>query len=155
MNKFRNFKYNIKYKHQRAKKGYCDEDLFSIFDWFIDIFPKMLDEFMECTCGCPANTEELHEEIKNFPIFWIELQQDKINKVENKYDNEFDLSDSMTCWLLILLRLKYCFELCDEWNPYYNEYWDKKQYDELDKLVEKHKKEAFYLFEKYFFALWW
>lgn len=155
MSKLRDIKYNIKYKCQRAKKGYCDEDLFSIFDWFIDIFPKMLDEFIECTCGYPGNIDELKEEVSNFPTSWIELEQDKVNKIIKKYDIKFDLNDGMVCWILILLRMKYCFDLCDEWSPVYQEYWDKKKYDELDVLVEKHKKEAFYLFEKYFFNLWW
>lgn len=53
MLKLKDLKYKIKYMFQRAKKGYGDEDLFSIDAWFIDIFPKMLEEFAECTVGSP------------------------------------------------------------------------------------------------------
>ena len=37
---FRGFKYT----YQRATKGYCDYDLFSISDWFLEMFPNMLKE---------------------------------------------------------------------------------------------------------------
>lgn len=145
----------IKFKIQKAKKGFCDYDLYSIDLWFINIFPKMLEEFINCTCGCPCNEKDLTIEVVNFPNMWKEQQRPLINKILKKYDEEYDLNDSMCCWLLILLRMKYCFEMCDEWNKEYDKYWDKNEYEILNKTINKHKQEAFYLFEKYFFDLWW
>ena len=152
---FKDLKYKIKYKIQRAKKGFSDEDLFSIDWWFINTFPKMLNEFFECTCGHPGNEEQLKEEVAKMPQMWLEQQRTKINKTLKKYDDEYNLQDAMCCWLLIILRMKYCFELCDEWHKEYETYKENKLYKEEDEAIEKHKKEAFYLFEKYFFHLWW
>lgn len=151
----RDLKNKIKFTMQRATKGYCDEDLFSIYDWFMKIFPKMLSEFAECTCGYHGNIEELKQEISTTPDEWLESQKPFINKIGQKYDCKYNLDDPMCCWLLIILRMKECFELCDEWSPFYESYWDSKEYDAMNKMLEENKKEAFYLFEKYFFALWW
>lgn len=145
----------IKFKIQRAKKGYCDYDLYSIDEWFINIFPKMLNEFIECTCGCPCYEKELKEEVSKMPKMWVEQQRATINKLLKRFDAEFNLNDGMCCWLLILLRMKHCFELCDEWNNIYEPYWKSKQYQEKNKRINDYKKEAFYLFEKYFYSLWW
>ena len=153
--KIKDIKYNIKYKFQRAKKGYCDEDLFSIDAWFIDIFPKILEEFFKCTAGNPMNEEELIKEVEKMPKGWVLEQKDTINKQLKKYDSKFDIKDRFCCWLLIILRMKKCFEMCDEWNKYYEIYRDDSDYEGLEKAVTKYKKEAFYLFEKWFYALWW
>lgn len=44
---------DIKYSHQRVFKGYCDYDLFSIYDWFLEIIRPMLLEFKETRHGSP------------------------------------------------------------------------------------------------------
>ena len=172
MNKLRNLFYTIKYKIQRMNKGYSDEDLFCIHDWFTKIFPKMLDDFCSCTFGNPCDSEELKAEVKKFPVDWLEQQIPYFDKLYSKnkdYDLEYDLDNEFCCWQLIILRMKYCFELCDEFNSYYDKYYkelDKldietqlqdriKIHNEIDKEVEKYKEEAFYLFNKWFFNLWW
>lgn len=149
------FLQEIKFKFQRAKKGYCDYDLYSIDEWFINIFPKMLNEFIDCTCGHPCNEEELKEEVSKMSELWVKEQRTTINKLLKRFDAEFDLNDGMCCWLLILLRMKHCFELCDEFNNIYETYNINKLYKEKDARLNIYKKEAFYLFEKYFYGLWW
>ena len=37
--------YDLKYRHQRAKRGYSDSDWFGMDSWFLEIIPKMLREF--------------------------------------------------------------------------------------------------------------
>lgn len=52
--------------YQRGKKGYCNEDLWDLYDWFTGIFPKMLEDFMKQSQGYPANgypPKEDNEEI--------------------------------------------------------------------------------------------
>ena len=44
----------LKKFYQRGKKGYCDEDLWDLYDWFTKLFPKMLDEFLINTNGFPC-----------------------------------------------------------------------------------------------------
>ena len=153
--KIKDIKYKMKYIFQKAKKGFCDEDLFSIHDWFIENFPKMLEEFAECTCGYPCDEEELKEEVNKFPGIWKLKQKPIIDKILKNYDSEFNLKDGMCCWILIILRMKYCFEKCSEWHEEYECFWKMKQYEYINNCVENYKKEGFYLFEKYFFNLWW
>lgn len=161
MRKLKDFKNKMLYRKQRAKKGYCDEDLYSIFNWFIKIFPKMLGEFAECTFGYPCKKSEMIAEVDKMPCDWIIEQQEIIEKnyKKNKRTIEkIDVKDSMTCWLLIILRMKYCFEHCDEWHEDYEKYNESKNEENWSKqyeLMEKYKKEGFYLLEKYFFTLWW
>lgn len=140
---------------QRGKKGYCDEDLYSIDAWFIDIFPRMLEEFIECKRGYPYNRERLYEEVKNMPPVWLERQKEVVNKMLEKYGDSYNLEDGMCCWIIILLRMKHCFERCDEWHEDYDVYRKEELYVKMNEQVEKYKKEAFYLLEKYFYDLWW
>lgn len=135
----------IKYKFQRAKKGYCDNDVYSIYDWFLEIFPKMLREFAEKTISYPSDADKLREEVSKMPVLWLESQRETINNIFKKHKSysEYDLDNSMCCWLLIILRTAYCFEMCNKWR----EKWDN--------LAIKLKEEGFYLFEKWFFDLWW
>lgn len=165
MNKLKNLFYNIKYKIQRMKKGYTDEDLFCMHDWFIKIIPKMLEEFCNDLIGYPCNSEDLKEEVRKFPVNWLEQQIpyfDELNKKYKDYDIEYDLDDGFCCWRLIILRMKYCLELCDENNSYYKKYYEEldeitqvddqiKIYNEIDDEIERYKEEAFYLLNKWFF----
>lgn len=148
---------NIEKFIQRGMMGYCDEDLYNIDCWFIKIFPNMLDNFAECTIGHPCNEKEILEEINNFPIMWCDSQKGKIKKIFKKHRSteKLELTNPIYCWTLIILRMAYCFRMCDEWNEEYNEFDEERKYEEKCELIEKYKKEAFYLFEKYFFNLWW
>jgi hypothetical protein len=56
--KAKDFFREIKYALQRMKKGYCDQDLFSIDHWFLNIMPKMLEEFSKDLIGNPRGMNE-------------------------------------------------------------------------------------------------
>ena len=45
----------LKYFYQRGKKGYCDCDLWDLYEWFTNIFPKMLGEFLNKSNAYPVN----------------------------------------------------------------------------------------------------
>lgn len=64
----------IKCAWQRATKGYCFRDLWSIDDWFLQIMPKMLDEYIEINHGYPSDMTD--EE-------WVEI----VNKIANSFRN--------------------------------------------------------------------
>ena len=44
---------DIRRAHQRIWRGYCDYDIFSIYDWFLGIMPTMLQEYKDNLHGCP------------------------------------------------------------------------------------------------------
>jgi len=49
---------HVKWKVQRAKRGFSDCDVWSIDYWFIDVMPKMLSQLMENSNSCPELDEE-------------------------------------------------------------------------------------------------
>ncbi len=127
---------------ERYKKGYCREDLWSIDGWFMDTFPNMLRDFSKNTICVPI-TPELQKDAHKLPIEWVEQQE--LNDIFSEED----------CWKLIILRMAYCFEHLNEFHEDYQYYWDNAKYAEKNKIMMEYKKEAFKLFEKYFFNLWW
>lgn len=48
---------NIKAAYRRITRGFAYRDLFSIDNWFLDIFPEMLKEFRENLHSFPGNSE--------------------------------------------------------------------------------------------------
>ena len=152
---FRDIKNKIRFKYQKVKKGYCDYDLYDMDYWFIKTFPKMLGEFAKNTIGYPMSDGELQKEVEKMDKKWLNTHQILLIDIRKKHTNDFDLRDDMSCWVLILLRMKHCFEMCDEWNDIYEPYRKEGQYEAMNDRIESYKKEAFYLFEKYFFHLWW
>ena len=40
--------------YQRIWRGYCDHDIFSIFDWFLGLMPTMLEDFRDHLHGFPS-----------------------------------------------------------------------------------------------------
>lgn len=128
---------------QRCRKGYCYEDLYCIDGWFIKTLPRMLREFSEKSMGVPCCTFDLMQDAHNLPIEFVETVE---------LDDIFDVRD---CWKLIILRIAYCFEHLDEFHKDYEDYWNKGKFAEKTNLMIEYKKEAFYLFEKYFWNLWW
>lgn len=48
------FMRDLKCCWQRITKGYCDNDLYSIYDWFLDVIPSMLEQFKQTRHGSPS-----------------------------------------------------------------------------------------------------
>lgn len=99
------FAKDLKYCRQRIVDGYCDEDLFSINDWFLDIVPSMLEQYKQTRRGSPGILGE-------------------------DYTNEMGVLVNDTChreWNEILDRIIFLFREADELtcqrkNPYKDEH---------------------------------
>lgn len=144
---FRGFKYT----YQRATKGYCDYDLFSISDWFLETFPNMLKEFADETYSHPYDMDE-----KEWEKYLVEMREHFLNACK-EYENsspearkEFD-------------ELYKDFPITEYFkNPeFYNtkgrkekikEYY--KKVKEYDKYKQEELKKGMDMFQKRFWDLW-
>ena len=104
---------DLKYSHQRLRKGYCDYDLFSIYDWFLAVMPVMLQEYKDSRIGSPGELGE------NYPDEHGIMQNDTCHKE----------------WDEILDRMIFLFQEADEstckrLNPFDDE--ASRIYDEFD-----------------------
>lgn len=143
----------LKWRHQRAKKGYCDEDIWSIDYWFFDKFPKMLIELRECKHGVPCYT---FPEVDTFPNGWLkdEIKNLQKWKLKNGYDNgKVNLNSGKTMeeppnpdrWWMIISRMIWCFERASEdfelpnkyWDEMWEEYYEKNNADNIPKELEQ------------------
>ena len=132
------FRLDLRCCRQRITKGYCEKDLWSIRDWFLDVVPDMLDE-RQCRCKNPY--EEEHS--KAFSLFMDKygLLGEKLRTPEErKRDSEQNVITYHG-----MRELPEYKELC-------------KRYDEEEKKLEQYreecKNEAFELFTKWFYSLW-
>ncbi|MBR5428237.1 MAG: hypothetical protein IK118_07805, partial [Clostridia bacterium] len=51
--KLRDLRTRRKWAKQRAKRGFCDRDLWAIDTWFIEIMPEMLEALADRATGYP------------------------------------------------------------------------------------------------------
>ena len=107
------FRLDLRCCRQRITKGYCEKDLWSIRDWFLDVVPDMLEEYKKSRHGSPGILGE-------------------------NYQNEEGFLANDTChgeWDRILDEMTFLFREADERqcrrkNPYENENMEsiKRQY---------------------------
>ena len=86
------FRKDMRYCRQRIKKGYCDADLYSIYDWFLETVPAMLEQYKKTRHGSPGILGE-------------------------NYENEDGILVNDTChreWDTILDRMIFLFREADE-----------------------------------------
>lgn len=96
---------DLKYCGQRIRRGYCDEDLFSLHDWFLSVVPDMLQQYKDTRHGSPGILGE-------------------------NYANKDGILVNDTChaeWDAILEKMIFLFREADEWtcqrkNPYEDEH---------------------------------
>ena len=81
--------------YQRGKKGYCNEDLWDLYNWFTGLFPKMLDDFLKNSHGypCPLTPPSDIREQKE----WYEDQQKKWEYEVKKLIWELKEANDETC----------------------------------------------------------
>ena len=134
----------FKYAHQRAVKGYCDYDLFSISDWFLEVFPNMLKEFSDETYSYPYDMEE-----KEWGKYLVEMGEHFLNACKEYEDSspearkEYD--ELYKDFPLELYNTKEREEKVKKYYKKVKEYDDYKQ-EELKKGMD--------MFQKRFWDLW-
>lgn len=133
-------RFNIACYFERANKGFCRKDLYSISKWFLDIMPKML------------------RDLKEKPAYIsIDENGDKINDYKLQEHMAYQAYHN---WTGMLEKIATKFECAkyDEDNPYsflnekekYDE-WNKEYYEYKDKML----KEGIELFIKHFRGIGW
>lgn len=179
--KHSNKKWDKKYRKQRYKRGYADEDLFSLDYWFSTTFVNMIEDFEKNVHGYPSANEfpelsklDISWKQMNYNIIIEEMLNDRIEyNTKEELMEEYPITNDFIQWKLILKRIAYCLkESNEEYCSYKNKYsedwinnWKDepdieladKYFKECDKIYNyqcKMVKEAFSLISKYYFALW-
>lgn len=148
---FKKFKFfrELKYFYQRGKKGYCDYDLWDLYEWFTNIFPKMLGEFLSKSNGYPVNvyppegadSEFWYKDQKRAweyevkKLIWnLREANDETcsQKNEIEYDVNFDFEEEDQIWR----KLKFVY-------PTKEDEEKSKLYSEREKEIAIYKKEQF------------
>ena len=144
---FRGFKYT----YQRATKGYCDYDLFSISDWFLEVFPNMLKEFADETYSHPYDMDE-----KEWGKYLVEMREHFLNACK-EYENsspearkEFDelYKDFSAAEYFKNPELYNTKERKEKIKEYY------KKVKEYDNYKQEELKKGMDMFQKRFWDFW-
>lgn len=133
-------RWDLKYRIQRFKRGYADVDLFSIDCWFLEIMPRMLDEFNDVSFGYPGTiTPEEWKKIINEISFKFKESTDDCS-YKNKYeDMEWEWSDKL---------------IAEGHDCSMKDLWFKEEM-KIDAYKKQCFEEGIDLFKKWFFQLWY
>lgn len=161
---------SIKWACQRATRGYCERDMWSVSDWFLRTLPSMLEDAKTTSVGYPVELEEREwSEILSRLIFLLrEANEDtcsKVNPFKEKYhriSKEFrekygELGEALMSdedrkkekdtgysTLYLPSHLPEYKEICDL-------YFEEER--KLNEYREQSKNEALELFSKWFYSL--
>lgn len=137
---------NLKYCIQRIRRGYCVADLWSIDDWFLNVIPPMLKQFLNECMGYPTR----------FEMEWFEKHKDKTDMIfdEMRYGGWDDKRECIhkeieNDWKNLLLKIADNFEKA----RYYFEEDGLTEENGWEK-AEEYKEKALKDFSKWFFYLW-
>lgn len=115
----------LKMQKQRAKKGFCVEDTWSVNDWFLNTVPKILTELNKNRSGYPIDmTDKEWGDIIDRMIFCFTEANDYTCSQTNSID--YDKNK-------------------DKW---------REREIEIDNYKDNMKNEGLELFSKYFWNLW-
>lgn len=54
---FKWFRRELRFARQRVRRGYCDMDVWNLYDWFLDVVPDMLQRLRDTGVGYPCSGE--------------------------------------------------------------------------------------------------
>lgn len=134
LREIKNIPHAIKYRFQRAYKGFADCDTWSLDNYFIEVMKPALKYFKENQNGHPYDlTEEEWNSILDRMIFLLsEMDVDTCSQQNEYYENT-------------------------DWVNDFDEETRKKAVNrtiEIDKYIDSCKDEFFKLFSEYFYSLW-
>lgn len=132
---------NIKAAYQRITRGFAYRDLFSIDNWFLDIFPEMLKEFRENLHSFPGNSE--------FPTFesWTAYIEEMETHFRNANENQkVELNEWEEDYLKYLINKdEVCLNITEKWLA---------RETEIEAWLEEELKEGFEMLQKNLHHLW-
>ena len=115
----------LKMQKQRAKKGFCVEDTWSVYDWFLNTVPKILTELNKNRMGHPTDmTDKEWGELIDRVIVCFTEADDYTCSQTNSIDYDKD-----------------------------KDKWREREIEIVD-YRDKMKNEGLELFSKYFWNLW-
>lgn len=81
-NTFRDAYYNLKYRCQRFVRGYADEDIWNVDNWFLESMRKILPEYLKRSNGHPVavSEDEWYEILTTMMKLLYEMDEDELCK---------------------------------------------------------------------------
>ena len=144
---------NIKAAYQRITRGFAYRDLFSIDNWFLDIFPEMLKEFRENLYSFPSNSE--------FPTFesWTAYLEEMETHFRNANENQkVELNEWEEDYLKYPIewqknKEELCLTMINNTPKDITEKWLARE-TEINAWREEELKKGFEMLQKSFHHLW-
>ena len=120
---FRWFRRELRFARQRVRQGYCDMDVWNLYDWFLDVVPDMLQQLREKGVGYPV-TEGPNVSQSISPEVYSRIAEDD---KDSSGDEKAAFDRGQAEWHAILDRMIFLFHEADEdrcarKNPYEDEH---------------------------------
>lgn len=111
---------SLKWAWQRAIKGYCELDTYSIGDWLLNTLPDMCEAINQKRCGYPSAFFD--EAMEHYGLKYMDEYNNASEEIRDKVDDYGDKK-----WGEILSRLTFLLreaneDTCTKVNPYEAEY---------------------------------
>jgi len=144
----------IKYARQRARKGYCDRDIWCFYNWFLDIMPEMLKEFRDSTSGFPDEfmVDEYENNRQDYPHVEKEHLWVKIDDEQSNYEYGLIKDKAFRKWKDAINEIITEFVVLRRMD---DEIWEHNSEDEeYFAEMQLHLDKAFALLQRWLFDLW-
>ena len=120
---FKWFRRELRFACQRVRQGYCDMDVWNLYDWFLDVVPDMLQQLREKGVGYPV-TEGTNVSQSISPEVYSRIAKDDAPPSD---DEKAAFDQGQAKWHYTLDMMIFLFheadeERCERKNPYEDEY---------------------------------
>lgn len=137
----------IKFFYQRGKRGYSDQDVWSMDWWFFSVVIPMLKQLRDTKQGYPSKfktPEEWDRELDTMIHYFIEATEEGCSE-KNEYEEQYNKR-----WWDSFDKKGMAYVIDD------SELRDKylQRSYEIDEYRENMKNKGFEMFSKYFWNLW-
>ena len=111
---------SIKWAWQRAIKGYCELDTYSVGDWFLNILPDMIESVKNNRMGVPSVLME--EAMEYYKLNSVDEYNDAPEELRRKIDEYGDEKWNAILTRMIFLLRESNADTCTRCNPYEGAY---------------------------------